>query len=404
MLRITCICLILISNLAAATVANVILPHQHPDPEMVVLEVQRRLNESVSRRRALIMLTNEAMDSSSSSCLTGNPIDDCWRCDPNWESNRQQLANCGIGFGRNAIGGRGGQMYVVTDSSDDNPSNPKPGTLRFAVIQPQPLWITFSTNMQIKLKRALQVNSFKTIDGRGANIEIAGGACITVEHVSNVIIHNLHIHHCSATGGSDGDGISILASSNVWVDHCQLSQCKDGLIDVTRGSTAVTISNNYFSDHDKVMLLGHSDDFLPDTGMQVTLVYNRFGPGLIQRMPRCRHGYFHIANNDYTPWGMYAVGGSARPTINSQGNRYTAPADPHLKEVTKRLDAEASEWSGWNWRTEGDLLVNGAFFVPSGAGLTAQSQYDRASSVEPKPVALIDQVTVNVGVLGVNTR
>lgn len=30
---------------------------------------------------------------------------------------------------------------------------------------------------------------------------------------------------------------------------------------------------------------------------------------------------------------MYAIGGSANPTINSQGNRYTAPLNPDSKEV-----------------------------------------------------------------------
>lgn len=50
-------------------------------------------------------------------------------------------------------------------------------------------------------------------------------------------------------------------------------------------------------------------------------------------MCRCRHGYFHVVNNDYTHWEMYAIGGSADPTINSQGNRYLAPTDPNAKEV-----------------------------------------------------------------------
>lgn len=48
---------------------------------------------------------------------------------------------------------------------------------------------------------------------------------------------------------------------------------------------------------------------------------------------RCRHGYFHVVNNDYTHWEMYAIGGSANPTINSQGNRYAAPNNPFAKEV-----------------------------------------------------------------------
>ena len=30
---------------------------------------------------------------------------------------------------------------------------------------------------------------------------------------------------------------------------------------------------------------------------------------------------------------MYAIGGSANPTINSQGNRYLAPANAFAKEV-----------------------------------------------------------------------
>lgn len=48
---------------------------------------------------------------------------------------------------------------------------------------------------------------------------------------------------------------------------------------------------------------------------------------------RCRHGYFHVVNNDYSHWEMYAIGGSAAPTINSQGNRFLAPNDGYCKEV-----------------------------------------------------------------------
>lgn len=294
---------------------------------------------SVSRRQ---MLSIQGKDQ----CLTGNPIDDCWRCDSNWATDRQKLADCGIGFGGDALGGKGGEIYVVTDSSDDNPENPIPGTLRFAVIQPQPIWIIFAADMGIKLNKELIVNNFKTLDGRGTKVHITGNGCITIEYVSNVIIHNIHIHHCNPSpkansdqsklvkkGRRDGDGISIYGSNKIWIDHCALSYCTDGLIDVTEGSTGITISNNYFSHHDKVMLLGNGDSFTEDKGMQVTVAFNHFGEGLIQRMPRCRFGYFHIVNNDYTQWGMYAIGGSANPTINSQGNRYTAPSDHNVKEV-----------------------------------------------------------------------
>uniref|UniRef100_A0A2N9IUB2 Pectate lyase n=1 Tax=Fagus sylvatica TaxID=28930 RepID=A0A2N9IUB2_FAGSY len=317
------------------------------------------------------MLSLEEKDQQQ--CLTGNPIDDCWRCDPNWQNNRQRLADCGIGFGRNSLGGKGGRIYTVTDSSDRDASNPVPGTLRHAVIQDEPLWIVFSADMSIKLQHELIFNSYKTVDGRGVNVHITGGR-------------------------SDGDGISIFSARQIWIDHCALSYCTDGLIDAIMGSTAITISNNYFSHHDEVMLLGHNDAMTLDTGMQVTIALNHFGEALVQRMPRCRRGYIHVVNNDFTQWEMYAIGGSANPTINSQGNRYTAPSDDNAKEVTKRVDTEEGEWNDWNWRTEGDVMVNGAFFVPSGLGLSAQ--YAKASSVEPISAGLINQLTMNAGVIG----
>lgn len=39
-------------------------------------------------------------------------------------------------------------------------------------------------------------------------------------------------------------------------------------------------------DSTQVMLLGHSDSYTRDKQMQVTIAYNHFGEGLIQRMPR----------------------------------------------------------------------------------------------------------------------
>ncbi|XP_054807155.1 probable pectate lyase 5 isoform X2 [Prosopis cineraria] len=358
------------------------------DPEFVVEQVHNRsINAS---RRNLGFL----------SCGTGNPIDDCWRCDPNWEKNRKRLADCSIGFGKNAIGGRDGRFYVVTDSGD-HPVNPKPGTLRYGVIQDEPLWIIFKNNMVIKLKQELMMNSFKTIDGRGTNVHIAGGPCITMQFVTNIIIHGINIHDCKRGGNayvrdspthygwrtvSDGDGVSIFGGSHIWVDHCSLWNCQDGLIDAIHGSTAITISNNYMSRHNKVMLLGHSDSYKRDKNMQVTIAFNHFGERLVQRMPRCRHGYFHVVNNDYTQWQMYAIGGSANPTINSQGNRFLAPNDGTFKEVMKRENSPESVWKNWNWRSSGDLMLNGAFFTLSGKG--SSSSYARASSLSAKSSSL----------------
>ncbi|KAK7306194.1 hypothetical protein VNO77_44120 [Canavalia gladiata] len=285
------------------------------DPESVVQEVQKSIN--VSRRNLGFL-----------SCGTGNPIDDCWRCDPNWERNRKRLANCGIGFGRHAIGGKDGKVYMVTDPGDD-PMNPKVGTLRHAVIQHEPLWIIFKHDMMIKLEMDLLVNSYKTIDGRGANVHLAEGPCIKIHHKTNIIIHGIHIHDCKR-GGSGSD------------------------------------------------------------------------EGLGGRMPRCRFGYFHVVNNDYTHWQHYAIGGSSSPTIFSQGNRFLAPDDEEHKEVTKHFRSSESEWRKWNWRSEGDVMLNGAFFTPSGAGAGARAayRYNKASSMAARPPMLVPSITAEAGALG----
>ncbi|KAG9447610.1 hypothetical protein H6P81_013738 [Aristolochia fimbriata] len=276
-----------------------------------------------------------------------NQIDGCWRNKSNWSSNRRALADCAVGFGKAASGGKNGKTYVVTDSSD-NPSNPKPGTLRYGVIQTRPLWIVFERDMVITLKNELLVNSYKTIDGRGAKVEIAYGPCITVQGVSHVIIHGIGIHDCKPgrsglvrsspthlgrRGGSDGDAISIFGSTHVWIDHCALSSSTDGLIDVIHASTFVTISNNFFSHHDKVMLLGHNDGYKADKVMKVTIAFNHFGPGCVERMPRVRYGYAHVVNNRYDEWRMYAIGGSANPTILSEGNYFIAPDENGNKQA-----------------------------------------------------------------------
>ncbi|KAI3725374.1 hypothetical protein L1987_65161 [Smallanthus sonchifolius] len=396
----------------SSTFIRAILPHQYPDPEAIVLQLQRRVNSSIASRRRILETNPLYIQSKDQTpCQTGNPVDDCWRCDPNWASDRQRLADCAIGFGQGAMGGKGGQIYIVSDPSDTDPENPHPGTLRHAVIQSEPLWIIFANDMHINLKTELIVSSSKTIDGRGAIVHVTGKGCIVIENVGNIIIHGLYIHDCEPSGDakirvsptdvvgrgrSDGDGLTIKGVRNLWIDHCSFARCTDGLVDITEGSTAVTVTNSYFTDHDKVMLLGHSDDYLVDSGMQVTVAFNHFGKGLVERMPRCRHGYFHVVNNDYTEWQLYAIGGSAAPTINSQGNRFVALDDSH-KEVTKRMDTKEDEWKGWNWRSDGDLMVNGAIFVPSGAEISIQ--YAKASSVPPMSADLINQLTMHAGVL-----
>ncbi|GKV22434.1 hypothetical protein SLEP1_g32308 [Rubroshorea leprosula] len=386
----------------------------NPRPE----EVTQHFNAHVARTLAELNLNSSRRElrmkrSHKGQCMAYNPIDKCWRCDPNWANNRKRLADCSLGFARGTIGGKMGEFYVVTDGSDDNVADPKPGTLRHAVIQKGPLWIIFARSMIIRLSQELIVSSDKTIDARGANVHIAYGAGITLQFVRNVIIHGLHIHdivpcdggmirdsvdHVGFRTKSDGDGISIFGSSNIWIDHVSASNCYDGLIDAIQGSTAITISNCHFTHHNEVMLFGASDTYSDDTKMQITVAFTHFGKGLVQRMPRCRWGFIHVVNNDYSHWLMYAIGGSSKPTIISQGNRFVAPPNAAAKEVTKRDYASQQEWANWPWRSEGDMMVNGAFFVQSG-NPDASKKFSSEFMIKAYPATMVPLLTKYSGSL-----
>jgi pectate lyase len=112
------------------------------------------------------------------------------------------------------------------------------------------------------------------------------------------------------------DAISLRDSNNVWIDHNTfldqatadstlplffgvLFQVHDGLLDITNASDLVTVSWNRFRNHDKMMLIGSSDNAPADVGkLRVTLHHNLFD-ALGQRGPRVRFGQVHIYNNYY---------------------------------------------------------------------------------------------------------
>ncbi|XP_015579775.2 putative pectate lyase 2 [Ricinus communis] len=301
--------------------------------------------------------------------------------------------------------------YKVTDPSDD-PLNPKPGTLRYgATMIDGKVWITFKRNMNINLRKPLLISSFTTLDGRGVDVHISGNACLLVYKATDVIIHGLRIHHCKAVGPSsvrgpngqivplgqmDGDAIRLVSASKVWIDHNTLYACQDGLLDVTRGSTDVTISNNWFKDQDKVMLLGHDDGYIRDKNMKVTVVFNHFGPNCNQRMPRVRHGYAHVTNNLYQGWQQYAIGGSMNPSIKSEANYFIAPKGGK-KEITWRngLNDKSKPWNFYSVR---DFFKNGASFIQSSLG-KAKPNYNNQQKFHVADARSVKSITSSSGAL-----
>jgi hypothetical protein len=68
-------------------------------------------------------------------------------------------------FIRNVTGGLGGSIYNVTTLADSGP-----GSLGEAAESSEPPWIVFGVSGTIRLNSQIDVESNKTVDGRGENI------------------------------------------------------------------------------------------------------------------------------------------------------------------------------------------------------------------------------------------
>jgi pectate lyase len=168
----------------------------------------------------------------------------------------------------------------------------------------------------IHLSSPVRVNSNKTIVGVGKDATIQGGG-FQIAKVHNIIIRNLTI-----TGAPDAVSIES-GAHHIWVDHCDLSKCTDGLLDVKRGSDYVTVSWNHFHDHHKTSLVGHSDkeDIRKlDTGHLRVTYHHNFFDGTQTRHPRVRYAEpVHVFNN-YFKNNEYGVAALMDSGVVVEGN------------------------------------------------------------------------------------
>jgi pectate lyase len=175
------------------------------------------------------------------------------------------------------------------------------------------------------------VRSNKTIIGVGSGSGFTGGA-LNLNGVKNVIIRNLVFKNLT------GDAINVQnGSTNVWIDHNDLSTGGDGLIDITHGSDYITVSWNHLHNHDKSMLLGHDDaNSAEDKGhLRVTYVHNWFD-GTNQRHPRVRFGNpVHVLNNYYNNIGSYGVGSAMGAGVFVERNYFENVSQPTITTVAE---------------------------------------------------------------------
>jgi len=133
------------------------------------------------------------------------------------------------GFGKYTSGGRGGDVWVVTNLTD-SVTKPLPGSLRWALNKTGPKTIVFAVSGTIELKRRLSISKGDlTIAGQTAP---GDGICIKGQTVSvnadNIIIRYIRFR-CGIGSATEEppDAITGIRRKDIIIDHCSMSWSVD---------------------------------------------------------------------------------------------------------------------------------------------------------------------------------
>ena len=148
------------------------------------------------------------------------------------------------GYGRFAIGGRGGKVLKVTNLNDSGP-----GSLRAAVEARGPRTIVFDVGGRIDLKSQLTLrDNYVTLAGQTAP---GKGICISNYSFGMLGAHDNIIRYLRVrpgnTSGETLDGMGMASCDHAIVDHCSISWTQDEAFS-SRGAKNITLQRTLISE------------------------------------------------------------------------------------------------------------------------------------------------------------
>ena len=247
-----------------------------------------------------------------------------------WTFKPAQLAFPGAeGYGRFAIGGRGGKVVTVTNLNDDGP-----GSFRDAVNQDiGPKTIVFNVSGNIQLKSRLVVNQpYITIAG-----QTAPGEGITISRApvgitgDDNIVQFLRVRIGS---GTTYDGMGLTGADYSIIDHCSISWTIDESFS-SRGAHNITLQRTLIAEalnvagHDKYeagKMHGYAATIGGDIGsFHHNLLAHNYGRNWSMGGGLNGDGYYSgrldIRNNVVYNWGHRTTDGGASQ-VNFVNNYY----------------------------------------------------------------------------------
>ncbi len=187
---------------------------------------------------------------------------------------------------------------------------------------------------------------------------------------NNVIIRNMSIQGPGSVDVNGVDCITIDGANNVWIDHCDIYDGQDGNMDITNGANYVAVTWCKFSytsasvNHQFCNLLGNSDTKITDRDkLKITMMYNWWTSGCVERMPRVRFGQVHVVNNYFNSrQSSYCVRAGIEADILVESNYFDSVSTP-IDLYQNNFTAVTSRNNFFN-ATSGNNLGSGASFTP----------------------------------------
>ncbi|MFI5568630.1 pectinesterase family protein [Streptomyces sp. NPDC051740] len=246
-------------------------------------------------------------------------------------------------------GGRDGRTVTVRTQADLE---------KYATAAEPYVIVVAGTITMNPVGKEIKVASDKTIVGSGTSGHIVGGGFFLGQGVHNVIIRNLTIRDAYQGVWNDKehdfDAVQMDGAHHVWIDHNDLRNMADGLIDVRKDSTYVTVSWNEMSHNNKTFGIGWTENVLTD----ITIHHNWIRE-TEQRNPstdNCAHA--HLYNNFLedvpgtdisSSYGNYSRGGTRMVLENSY---FQGVKNPVIKDTTATVVQRGNVFSGTSGRNE----------------------------------------------------
>jgi pectate lyase len=179
-------------------------------------------------------------------------------------------------------------------------------------------------------ERRFWFGSNKTLVGLGRGA-ILQGAWLTIENAENVIVRNVAVYDVNPEIIEAGDGVSINASSRVWLDHMTFRWIGDGFVDIA-DSLGITLSWIRFDGHSEFACQNHHPRANELSISQAT-IHHSFYDTVTGRAPQVnREGAeVHLANNVTSDDPDYAVGAACLAEILLEGSSFENVAYPTLR-------------------------------------------------------------------------